>query len=144
MMSFMIVTACVSPKTMPLTHTPINPIPSILVSPTPISPIQMTLEIQLLECPRALTLGRTESYIIAFQVLENGQPAQAGIEVNFLVDDTIQKVIPKEAMTDEHGQVETKVSPKWQGHQQLTVVVGAMILPQRIGASCITEVKLNS
>jgi hypothetical protein len=111
--------------------------------PISIAPTPLPLEIRVLECPEALTLGPNEPYTITFQVLENGQPAQAGIVVNFLVDDTVPEVNPRGAMTEEQGRVVTNVSPTWRNQQQQTIAIGAMILPQRIGASCTTEVQLN-
>jgi hypothetical protein len=107
------------------------------------TPTPVPLEIRVLECPEALTLGPTENYRIAFQVLENGQPAKAGIVINFLVGDTNTEVSPREATTDEQGRVVTTVTPIWQGQQRQSITIGAMILPQQVGASCTTEVQLN-
>ena len=149
----LLATACSPINTTPSIPIGSSPIPPSSMTSTPLPPtaipaalprhIPLPLEIQVLECPKSLALGPTANYRIAFQVLQNGQPAQADIVVNFLVDDIALEVKPREVTTGEQGRVMTKVFPNWQDQQQQTVTVGAMILPQRIGASCSTEIQLN-
>jgi hypothetical protein len=111
--------------------------------PPSTTPRPMPLEIHTLECPELLILGSTESYDITFQVSENGQPAKAGIAVTFLVGDTNSEISPREASTDEQGQVTTNVTPIWQDRQRQSISIGATILPQRVGATCTTDVQLR-
>ena len=64
--------------------------------------------------------------------------------VNFLVGDANPAVNPREATTDEQGRVVTDVLPLWQGQQRQSITIGVVILPQRVGTSCTTEVQLGS
>jgi len=136
----MMATSCTPPTSMPSTQTS-NTTKALTQMPASTS---MPLEIEVLECPDSLNLKQDEMYKITFQVLENGQPAKADIVVNFLLGDDSTRVNPRETITDEQGQVMTNVSPVWQDQQQQIIVIGAIILPQRVSASCTTLVQLSS